>query len=125
MKTHALDQRGFTLIELISVLIILGVMASVVVAKSGDFSQAAKETVIKRGIRELNTRETITWSKKKLSDTGYTIDLDIYNAVDKNLGPGYKWTAGPNISGGTLAYQSTTMAITRTASTVNSMGLWK
>lgn len=125
MRAHAFDQSGFTVIEVISVLIILGVVTSVVVAKSGDFSEAARKTLLARGVRELNTRETITWSQKKLSDTGYTTDSDIYSAVDKNLGPEFRWAVGPDISGGTLRYQTTTIALTRTASTVTSMGLWQ
>jgi prepilin-type N-terminal cleavage/methylation domain-containing protein len=125
MRAHAFDQSGFTVIEIISVLIILGVVTSVIVTKSGDFSEAARKTLLTRGVRELNTRETIIWSKKKLSDTGYTTDSDIFSAVDKNLGHEFKWAAGPDITGGTLRYQTTTIALTRTASTVTSMGLWQ
>ena len=125
MRFDASNQSGFTVIELISVLIIIGVLAAVLVAKTGDFSHAANETLIKRGVRELNTRETIVWSQTKLSDTGYTNDVDIFNAVDKNLGTDFQWSAGPVITGGTLRYQATAMVLTRTASTPNTIGLWR
>lgn len=125
MKFDASDQSGFTVIELISVLIIIGVLASVLVVKTGDFSHAANETLMKRGVRELNTRETIVWSQKKLSDSGYTTDVDIFNTINENLGIEFKWAAGPVITGGTLRYQGTTMVLTRTASTANTIGIWK
>ena len=125
MHMQTSDQSGFTVIEIISVMVILSVVTSVVVAKSGDFSEAARQTLLTRGVRELNTREMITWSQKKLSNIGYTTDLDIFNAVDKNLGTDFNWAAGPDITGGTLRYQNTTMDLTRTASTVSSIGLWR
>ena len=125
MRKQNLDQSGFTVIEIISVMVILSVFTTVVVAKSGDFSEAARQTLMTRGVRELNTREMITWSKKKLSNIGYTTDLDIFNAVDTNLGTDFKWAAGPGVTGGTLRYQQTSIDLTRTASTVSSIGLWK
>ena len=44
-------------------------------------------TVLKSGLMELNTRETVTWSKIKLSDAGYSNDAEVYNAIDKSIGP--------------------------------------
>jgi len=124
-KFKALDQNGFTLIELISVLIILGVLASVAVKRFDLFSEAADMTVLRNGVKELNTREIVVWSKIKLSDSGYSNDLAVYNAVDKSIGPGYSWDTGPEITGGTLRCKSQSVVLTRTPSDVNSIGYWK
>ena len=124
-KSVRLDnQKGFTLIELISVLIIMGVIVSVAIKKYDILSDSASITAIKTGIRELRVRESVTWFKIKLSDTGYTNDVDVYNAVDKNLGQGYIWNPGPDISGGRLHFQSQSVNLSRAQSTLNSPGSW-
>ncbi len=117
------NQKGFTLIEVISVLIIMGVMASVAVKKFDLLSDNASLAIINSALRELKARESVTWFDIKVS--GYTNDLDVYNAVDKTMGLGIKWDPGPNISGGTLNLKSVSVNLTRIPSTVNSPGTWK
>jgi prepilin-type N-terminal cleavage/methylation domain-containing protein len=129
MKTiknvRAGNQKGFTLIELLSVMVIMSVMVSVGIKKFDFLSDNASITVLQSGIRELKTRETVAWTKMKLSDIGYTNDAEVYNAVDKNIGPGYSWNPGPDISGGRLHFKSQSIDLNRFASTRTSPGSWK
>ena len=117
-------QKGFTLIELISVLVIMGVMASVVIKKFDLLTDNASITALKAGVKELNTQESLIWIKMKLSETGWAADLDVYDAVDKNLGTEYSWSPGPNISGGTLHYRSQSVALIRNKSSGKTPGSW-
>ncbi len=119
------NQKGFTLIELMSVLIIMGVMFSVAIKKFDILSDTASITAIKAGIRELNTQETLAWTQMKLSETGWTSDADVYSGVDKNLGQGYSWSPGPNISGGALHYKSQSIVLARNESKRHGVGSWK
>ena len=118
------NRKGFTLLEVMSVLVIMGVMALVGVKKYDILSYAADITAIKVGIRELNTQETLIWIEMKLSGTGWTSDADVYNAVEKNLGQGYRWDPGPNIGGGTLHYKSQSVVLVRSESKRNNVGSW-
>jgi len=118
------NRRGFTLIELMAVMVIMGVMVSVATKKFDILSDTASNTAIKAGVRELNTQESLVWIQMKLSETGWITDLDIYNAVDKNLGAGYSWNPEPNISGGTLHYKSQSVVLARNESKRNSVGSW-
>ena len=93
------NQQGFTLLELIAVMVIMGVMTSAGVKKFDILTDSADLTAIKAGVRELNTQESLVWIDMKLSDTGWTSDVDVYNAVEKNLGQGYRWNPGPAITG--------------------------
>jgi len=102
----------------------MGVLASVVMKKYDLLSDSASTTAIETGLRELRTRESITWFKIKLSDTGYTNDIDVFNAIDKNLGQGYSWNPGPDISGGGLHFKSQSVNLSRTQSTRTSPGFW-
>lgn len=118
------DQNGFTLIELISVIIILGVLATTVVKKFDILSDTASQRALVEGVSELNARESLTWTNMKLSNTGWTSDVDLYAGIETNLGTDYVWTAGPNILGGTLTFESESRILNRTASTTSAWGRW-
>jgi len=118
------NQKGFTLIEIICLLIIMGVMFSVATKKLDLLSDKADLTAIETGVRELKIRESVTWLKMKLSDTGYTNDLDVFNAVDKNLGQGYFWNPDPDISGGRLHFKSQSVDLNRVQSTPITPATW-
>ena len=118
------NRNGFTLIELLSVLVIMSVMISVGIKKFDLLSDTASITALKEGVRELNTQETLIWTQIKLSESEWTSDADVYDAVDKNLGQSYRWDPGPNIDGGTLHYKYRSVVLVRNESTMNSVGSW-
>ncbi|MEJ2731816.1 MAG: prepilin-type N-terminal cleavage/methylation domain-containing protein [Deltaproteobacteria bacterium] len=125
---NGLNQKGFTLIELISVMIIMGVVASVSIQKFDSITGTADERALHLGIKELNIRESLTWSNIKISADGYTNDEDLWLllAPQLDLGGKYHWTPGPHISdGGTLHFESQAIALNRQPSTPTSAGKWE
>ncbi|MGB5746951.1 MAG: prepilin-type N-terminal cleavage/methylation domain-containing protein [Desulfobacterales bacterium] len=118
------NRKGFTLIELMAVLVIMSVMFSVTIKKFDLLSDSASITAIKEGVRELNTQETLVWTQMKLSETDWTSDADVYNAIEKNLGQGYRWSPGPAITGGTLHHKSQSVVLVRNESKRNRVGSW-
>ena len=124
-KLDRLNQKGFTLIEIISVMIIMGVVASVSIQKFDLLSDTASQQALYAGIKELNIRESLTWTNLKISTVGYSRDEDLYSLIDTNLGGGYNWNPGPTIGGGTLHFKSHSKALTRISSTEASAGRWQ
>ena len=125
-KFDCLNQKGFTLIELISVMIIMGVVASVSIQKFDIVSHSASEKALHTAIKELNVRESLVWSNAKISLDGYTTDQDIYDAVDKDLGDRYIWNPGPHrTDGGTLHFRSHSVALSRQESSETSAAKWE
>jgi prepilin-type N-terminal cleavage/methylation domain-containing protein len=118
------DQKGFTLIELISMIIILGVLATVITKKFDILSGTASQRALVEGVSELNARESLTWTNIKLSPAGWTNDVDLFTGIETNLGIDYVWIAGPNILGGTLTFESESRILNRTASTASAWGRW-
>ena len=126
-KMDCLNQKGFTLIELISVMIIMGVVASVSIQKFDIISDTADERALHLGVKELNIRESLVWSDIKISTDGYSNDEDLWSllAPQLNLGGKYHWNPGPHISdGGTLHFESRAIALNRQPSTPTSSGKW-
>jgi prepilin-type N-terminal cleavage/methylation domain-containing protein len=118
------NQKGFTLIEIMGVLVIIGVLAAVAIKKISDIGSTAEQRALDTGIIELNVRETLTWTNQKFAPGGYTIDDDIWSAMNTNLGAEYSWLAGLDASGGTLLFKSQSIVLNRTASTSVLPGKW-
>ena len=124
-KFDCLNQKGFTLIELISVMIIMGVVASVSIQKFDIVSGTASERALHLGVKELNIRESLTWSNIKISGDGYTTDKEVYDLINTDLGGEYRWAPGPDITaGGTLHFKSQSIALNRQQSTTSTAGRW-
>jgi prepilin-type N-terminal cleavage/methylation domain-containing protein len=119
------NQNGFTLIELLSVMIIMGVMSSVVVKKVDFITDTASTKALVIAVKELNIRESLVWSKMKISNDGYTTDADLFDALDKDLGAKFRWDPGPGVDGGTLHCESQLVVLNRTHSTNSAAGKWQ
>ena len=126
-----MGQQGFTLIELISTLVIISTLAAVLIQKYVDVEQSSRMQAIDLGLAELNGRETLTWALVKLSDTGYgRVNADaeqIWPRIDTNISADFDWVgAPPLISGGTLRFKRDTSAVVvRSPSSREAPGKWR
>ena len=118
------NRNGFTLIEILVVLIILGVLASIVQSKLVDLGDSSENRAIEVGIMELNVREKLTWTDFKFSSSGWTNDNAVFATMDMNLDAGYSWIVGPANSGGTLQFKSKSVVLARDPSTNETAGWW-
>lgn len=118
------NQKGFTLIEIIAVLVILGILAAVAIPKYMDLQEDSRRAAANGAIAEVKARYSQAFGSYLLKNNGALPNtvgaiLDDTNATS-NLGD---FTAGVSGTGGTTATISIS-AVRGTTLTTNASDSW-
>ncbi len=112
MKTLK-NSKGFTLIEIIAVLVILGILAAVAVPKYIDLQEQAKEKALKGALAEGISTVSMNYAYLMLSNSGSATTQQVIDRANLNKPAGndfsYTFATGSDIlvtvaakSGGSL-----------------------
>ena len=119
-----LNQKGFTLIELMAVMVIMGVMFGVGAKKYSQTIELATSAAAQDSVVKLNTMENVSWLITLLNHA-YKEDENVLESeiYDPSLGSRYIWQSR-NANGGTLLFDGGPIQLIRTPSTLSAAGRW-
>jgi len=116
--------NGFTLIEIIAVLVILSILGAITVPRVVALDTFATQKSFEWAINELNGRECISWSKIKTSDSNWLGDEQLFAEMDTDLGAEYIWSS-KTAGGATLHFRGQQIGLERIPSTYLKSGTWR
>lgn len=121
------QEHGFTLVEIISVLVIIGILSAVALPDFFNIQDRIRRKMIDNVRKDLNHREYLIWATYFESKEEDLVDGIIFNQVNpENIGAKFTWSDGPNASGpSTITFGSIDVDVNRTPSTAEDSGFWE
>ena len=114
------DQKGFTLVELLEVLILTGILFAVAVPKVINLTRSTQKIGIGQALIVLNNQEMKCWTESKFGE-GWTSDADLFQSCDYEI-ENYRVIA--TLTKGLVEFEGTTTEVYRSPSTRNIPGKW-
>jgi prepilin-type N-terminal cleavage/methylation domain-containing protein len=124
LRKHIRNQKGFTLIEIIAVLVILGILAAIAIPKYLDMRREAVVKAAAAAKMELNARERLALAQWKLRDgagpypdinsSGTAGDGSAVSGPNTSIGPDWN-NNSPILSATAFSFSGKQVMFTRNA----------
>ena len=116
-----LNQKGFTLVEVMAVIILLGILFAVAIPRYITINKTAAKSGIDVAIIDLNGRDMKCWTEAKFSD-GWNDDQRVFDSCDYQIA-NYRWV-GLDKTGGSLKFNELMVRVNRRQSAQHEPANW-